>query len=124
MTDEKELGRAIKEGQDHIEVEFDLAKKVLKIKATGNVAWGACVVSLAVVIAAVIITISSGGTSSAATVPAGFAGMGTAAAIMGYSTAASAVAIGAAGGGVATLNKLRKYRVEKISENKIILHKK
>ena len=124
MTDEKELGRAIKEGKDNIEVEFDLARKVIKIKGVGKVAWGACALGLAVAIAAVIVTLASGGTSSPATVPAGLAGMGTATAVMGYSVAASAVAIGASGGGIATLNKLRKYRIEKINENKIILHKK
>ena len=124
MTDEKELGRAIKEGKDNIEVEFDLARKVIKIKGVGKVAWGACALGLAVTIAAVIVTLASGGTSSPATVPAGLAGMGTATAVMGYSVAASAVTIGAAGGGIATLNKLRKYRIEKINEDKIILHKK
>ena len=125
MTDEKELGKAIKEGKDNIEVEFDLARKVIKIKGVGKVAWGACALGLSITIAAVIVTLSSGGTSSPATVPAGLAGMGTATAVMGYSVATSAVAIGAAGGGgIATLNKLRKYRIEKINEDKIILHKK
>ena len=122
-VDEKELGKAIKEGQDCIEVEFDLAKKVLKIKGVGKVAWGACIVALAVVVAAVIATVSSGGTSGPATVPAGLTGMGTASAILGGSVATSAVAIAVAGGGIATLKKLRKYRVEKISDDKIILHK-
>ena len=124
MTDEKELGKAIKEEQDHIEVEFDLAKKVIKIKGVGKVAWGVCVVALTVAIGAFIVTLSSGGTSSPASVPAGLAGMGTASAIMGAGVASSAVAIGAAGGGIATLKKLRKYRIEKINDDKIILHKK
>lgn len=35
MTTEKELGKALKEGQDTIEIEFDLCKKVIKIKAIG-----------------------------------------------------------------------------------------
>ena len=33
MTTEKELGKALKEGQDTIEIEMDLCKKVIKIKA-------------------------------------------------------------------------------------------
>ena len=39
MTDAKELTRAIKEGQDEIEIEYDLKKHVMRINATGTVAW-------------------------------------------------------------------------------------
>lgn len=40
MTDEKELGKALKEEQDEIIIESDLVNKVFKIKATGKAAWG------------------------------------------------------------------------------------
>jgi len=40
VTNEKELGEAIKNGQDYIEVEGDLVKKVFKCKANGKVVWG------------------------------------------------------------------------------------
>jgi len=40
VTNEKELGEAIKNGQDYIEVEGDLVNKVFKIKASGKVVWG------------------------------------------------------------------------------------
>lgn len=36
MTTEKELGKALKEGQDTIEIEMDLCKKVIKIKVMGK----------------------------------------------------------------------------------------
>lgn len=42
----------------------------------------------------------------------------------GVPTTAAAVAIAVAGGGVAVLEKLRKYRLEKISDKKIILYRK
>ena len=45
-------------------------------------------------------------------------------AILGGKTTISAIAIAIAGGGVGILNKLRKYRIEKISDKHIILHKK
>lgn len=124
MTDERDLGRKIKEGQDYIEVEGDLANKVIRIKATGKVAWGVCAAGLTVAIGALIVTLTSAGTSAPVTVPTSFVGLGTSAAVLGAGTASSAAMIGAAGGGIATLNKLRKYRIEKISEDKIILHKK
>lgn len=38
VSDEKELGSALKSGEDTIEVEGDLKDKVLRIKATGRVA--------------------------------------------------------------------------------------
>lgn len=37
MTTEKELGEALKRGDSTIEVEFDLAHKVAKIKTTGKI---------------------------------------------------------------------------------------
>ena len=36
----KQLGQAIKEEKETIEIEGDLAAKVIRIKATGKVAWG------------------------------------------------------------------------------------
>ncbi len=123
VNDEKELGKAIKNGESYIEIEGDLAKKTIKIKATGKVAWGACALGLTIAIGATIATVATGGTSAPATAPAGFVGFGAASAGLGAGAAMSAISIGAAGGGIAVLNKLRKYKLEKISEEKIILHK-
>ena len=47
-----------------------------------------------------------------------------AASILGGKVTLSAITIAIAGGGVGILNKLRKYRIEKISDKHIILHKK
>lgn len=124
MTTEKELAEALKKEQDEIVVEYDLAKKVVRIKAMGKVAWGACIVALGIAVASVITTLGTAGTSGPITVPSTVVSYGIAGATMGTSTATTAVAIAVAGGGIGVLNKLRKYRMEKVSEDKIILHRK
>ena len=48
MTTEKELGEALKRGDSTIEVEFDLAHKVAKIKTTGNAMWALCITAIGV----------------------------------------------------------------------------
>ena len=124
MNTEKELGEALKNNLDTIEVEGDLAKKVIKIKATGKVAWGACIACIAIAVAVAVVTISSGGVATPITGPTAAITLGTAASIWGVPTAISATGIAVAGGGIIALKKLRKYRIEKISDKKIILYKK
>lgn len=58
ITTEKELGEALKNRQDTLEIEGDLKTKVLRIKATGRVAWGLVFVLLA---AAILIFLGTGG---------------------------------------------------------------
>ena len=124
MTTEKELGEALKRNQNTIEVEYDLANKVARIKATGNVAWGACIVAIAVAVAAAVVTLNSGGIATPVTGPVLSMNFGIAATTLGMPTAISAAGIAIAGGGIGALNKLRKYRLERISDTKIILHRK
>lgn len=124
MTTEKEFGEALKNDQDTIEVEYDLAKSVLEIKAVGKVAWGVCIACIAIAVSMAVVTISSGGTATPITGPTAALTLGAAATTLGMPTAVAATGIAIAGGGVGALNKSRKYRVEKISETKIILHRK
>ncbi len=127
MTTEKELGEALKNNQETIEIEADLAKKVLRIKATGKVAWAICICFFATAIVLGCVAIGSGGIASPiATSGAAISFLAAAPAAvssMGMPAAVSAIGIAIAGGGVGTLNKLRKYRAEKISDDKIVLHK-
>lgn len=123
MTTEKELGEALKNGWNTIEVEGNLADMIVKIKATGNVAWGVCIACIAVAVSMAVITIGSGGTAVPVTGAAAGVSLGAAATTLGMPAAISATGIAVAGGGVGALKKLRKYRIEKISDNKIILHK-
>ena len=85
----KELGQAIKDGMDVIELEADLAKKVIKIKATGNVAWGVAAGALAVAITTSIISITTApidvatlGTTSAFKALVGTSSFATAATVL------------------------------------------
>lgn len=128
VKNEKELGEALKQNQNYIEVEGDLCKKVIKIKATGPVAWAVCIAGLSIAVVAVIATIGSGGGGAPVTVPASTAGLLPAVAVFGggsagLSVASSSVLIAVAGGGVGALNKLRKYKIEK-KDKKVILRRK
>ena len=124
MINEKDLGKAIKEEKSTIEIEGDLARKVIKIKATGSVAWGVCIGALGVAIAAIIAVPTTAGTSapvsSLVATPA-LAGVVT---VLGTGVTVSAITIAVAAGGVGALNKLRDYDMDKISDTKIILRKK
>ena len=124
MTTEKELGEALKRSQAVIEIEGDLAKKTFRIMATDKAVWAVCVVSITVAVAAVVVTLSSGGAAAPVTGPTAAVTLGGAAAVLGMPTAITATGIAIAGGGVKALNKLRKYRMEKISDTKVILYKK
>ena len=129
ITTAKELGQAIKEEKDTIEIEGDLVRRVIKIKATGKVAWGVCIGALGVAITLVLtqpattaIDISTLGTSalvkSFVATSSGVVAVSTLGSVSAVSTA---IGIGVAGGGVAALNNLRDYRLEKKGNNKINL---
>ena len=124
MTTEKELGKALKEGQDTIEIEFDLCKKVIKIKAIGIVSWGICIASITIAVSCAVVAVSTAGTTAVPDALIATPAMAPLASVLGLPTAISAVAIAVAGGGVGALNKLRNYRLERVSDEKIILHKK
>lgn len=111
---EKELGEALRSEQDTIEIEGDLKSKVLKIKATGKVAW---VVAVGAIGVAVVVTLGTGG---AAAPVSGVVGIG-AVSVLGLPTALSAVGIAVAAGGVRALNSLRKYKIVSISDGKLVL---
>ncbi|MEW6729505.1 MAG: hypothetical protein AB1332_09210 [Pseudomonadota bacterium] len=114
ISTEEELGEALKNNQGTIEIEGDLSKKVIRIKATGTVAWAIAIGAIGI---AVVLTVGSGGTAAPA---AGFVGFG-AVSVLGVSAATSAVAIAVAAGGVGALNSLRKYKIVNQSNNKVVL---
>lgn len=120
IKDEKDLGKAIKNDENTIEIEGDLARKVIKIKATGAVAWAVCFAALVITITFIL----AAPPSSGLTIPATLVVAPTAASILGGGTAVTAVGIAIGGGSAAILNKLREYRLEKISDNHVILHRK
>ncbi|GLH57292.1 hypothetical protein [Helicobacter ailurogastricus] len=47
VSNEKELAEAIENGENSIEIVGDFSKKIVKIKATGDVAWGIAIAAIA-----------------------------------------------------------------------------
>lgn len=122
MTTEKELAEALKKNPDTIEIEGDLARKVIKIKTTGAVAWGVCVAAVLCCVISVTATVASAGTTAPATTIPTTLSLGVAATTWGVPTATTAVSIAIAGG-IRSLDKLRKYKLTKISDERIRLTK-
>ncbi len=117
ISTEADLGEALKNDQDTIEIEGDLKNKVLKIKATGKVAWAIAIAAIGV---AVTVLIATGGTGAPAS---GIIG-GGAVAVLGLPTAISAVSIAVAAGWCrGFLNSLRSYRIVGQSNGKLVLKK-
>lgn len=124
---EKELGDAIKHGEDFIEIEIDLYKKIIKIKNVKN---------MTVVIVGVAAALAAGATGAATVLSAGTAApaalvssvtaipaVGGTVAAIGVPATITAIGIASAGGGISALNKLRQYKVKKISDTKMVLYK-
>ncbi|MFH1319775.1 MAG: hypothetical protein ABII90_03870 [Bacteroidota bacterium] len=116
VSTNKELGEAIKKNPDEIEVEGDLKGKVIRIRATGKVAWAIAAGAIAIAIGAII----AGGPAGA---PASGLMGGVAATVLGGKALMAAIGIGVAAGGVAGLNKLRDYEEIKRTSNSILLKK-
>jgi hypothetical protein len=121
---EAELAEAIKNGDNTIEIEGDLANKTFKIKATGKVAWGIALAAVGIAVYAAITTIGSGGTTAPVTGTAGLIAAPAAVSILGGATTYSAIAIAVAAGGVGVLNKLRSYKQISYKPGHLVLQKK
>lgn len=119
VATEQELGQAVKDNAETIEITGDLRNKVLKIKATGKVAWAVAIGAIAISIVGILVSPASGGASATAGIVAAPAAI----AALGAPVAVSAVAIAIAAGGVGALNKLRKYKVVSHDENTLVLRK-
>lgn len=113
---EEDLAQAMKDEEDAIIIEGDLANKTIKIKATGSFAWLAAVgaIGLAVVAAPSGVGIPIAATSA-------FAATG----VLGISTTTAAVAIAVAAGGVGILNSMRDdYKIVEESSNRVVLKRR
>ncbi|MBQ9336755.1 MAG: hypothetical protein IJS14_05605 [Lentisphaeria bacterium] len=117
---EKELGEALKEEKSEIEIEGDLARKVIRIKATGKVAWAIAIGAIGVAVVAVLTSPATGGAH-------GVIGVGltapVAVGVLGVSATTAAVSIAVAAGGVGALKTLRSYQMVKLDDDHIILKK-
>ena len=103
---EAELGDALKNNEETIEIEGDLANKTFKIRATGSIAWGIAIGAIGLAFYSLVATVGSAGTAAPATmISSSLAGVG-AASILGGSVTYSAIAIAVAAGGVGALTHL------------------
>ncbi len=116
---EKELADAINRGEDTIEITGDLAKKTVRIRATGKVAWAVAFAAIGLAVYAAISTPVTGGSSAPI---AGITAVG-AVGILGGAATYSAIAIAIAGG-ISSLTKLRGYKEVSRTEGKLILRRK
>lgn len=119
---EKELGNAINNEQDTIEIEGDLVNKVLRIKATGKVVWAVAAGAIGVAVVAILYPVPEPTTQLASKGVAATAS-GAAVAILGTGTTATAILIAISAGGIGVLNKLRTYKVVSTAKNRIVLKK-
>jgi hypothetical protein len=122
---QKELGEALKSNASEIVIEGKLSDgRVIKIRAVGPVAWAVAIGGIGISVAAIIVSVGSGGSSSFVTVPGAVVGFATAAGVLGVGAAATAIAISVAAGGVGALTKLRQdYRIEKRNGKTILIRK-
>lgn len=116
----KDLGDAIRREEPHIELEGELAAQVKRLVRLNAVLWVFCLAALAVAVAAVMQMPATAGLSGIAGLAAG----SSASAVIDVDTVVTAVTIAIAGGGIGTLNMLRRYRLEERKDGRIILHLK
>lgn len=122
---EKELADAMKRGDDTIEIEGNLAKQIIRIRATGKIAWAIALGTLSIAVYAAITTMGTGGATLPVTGTASLASGFTTIAILGASATSSAIAIAIAFGSVGVLIMLReRYKEVSRTENKLILKRK
>ncbi len=122
VTTEKELADAVNRNEDTIVIEGDLAKKTIRIKATGKVAWAVAIGSIGIVFYGVVATLGTGG---AATPVAGFAavaGSGAAFSVLGAAATTAAISMAVSVRSLSVLRKLRgNYKITMESGNKVTL---
>lgn len=125
INNSKDLGKALKNDQDEIEITADLHNRIVKVKATGKIAWAIAIGAIGVAVVSALSAPPSAGASSPVAVPAGFTGGGVAVTILGLSTTKAAISIAVAGGGVGVLTSLRnKYNMKKLPNGNYLLRKK
>ncbi len=128
VSNEKELGNALKNGEESIEIVGDLANKTIKIRAVGKVAWAIAIGAIGIaaysIISAPITGPVSGGTAE---LMKGFTNLvtaPTAIAILGGPATYTAILIAVAAGGIRSLSSLRNYKEISRTSNSLILKRR
>ena len=123
---EDDLRDAIKRRDDTIEIEGNLATRVIRIKATGRVAWAVAIGAIGLGFIALVATRATGRVSTpvAGITAAGFAAP-VAAASLGTEGAAAALSLAVVSGGVGVLTSLYShYRITEKGQNRVVLVRK
>jgi len=111
VNNEKDLGNAINQGEEEIIIEGDLAKKVIRIKATGKTAWIIAIGAVSVALVVVLAALATGpGAPAMGLIATTFAG--GAVCVWGLAATVAAIEICVAAGSTTALKKLYKdYKV-------------
>ena len=125
------MDKALNDNVDEIEIEANLRKKVIKIKAKGKVAWVIAIGSISLAVPLVMVTVMSAGTATPITAPVAVGALTGATGVLGVGAAFSAVSIaagaaiaaGSVSAGVAALNKLRKYKMTDYGDRLVLTRK-
>lgn len=127
ITTNEELGDAIKRGEDTIIIEGGLKDKIIRVKATGKVAWAIAIGAIAIAVTSVIARkeeVPTTQTGKAITFTGSAAGTAVAAGILGKASIA-AIGIAVAAGGIGALTSLRdNYKITSNEGDRLILSKK
>lgn len=122
ITTEKELADAVNRNEETIVIEGDLARKAVRIKATGAVAWAIAIGSIGIVFYGVVATLGTGGAAAPAAGFAAAAGSGAAISVLGAAATAAAVSMAVSVRSLSVLKKLRgNYKIAVDSGNKVTL---
>jgi len=108
VKNEKELNKAIQSNADTIYIEGDLGNKVMKIKATGNVAWVVAFGAITVAVIAILSIPTTAGSSAPAAGISGIVAAPIAVATLGVGTVTSIISMCVATGSIATAKLLFK----------------
>lgn len=123
VINEKDLGKAIKEKKKIIEIRGVLKDRVYSIKSVEKSIWNECMTQIGMAVLFLQEMTKADGITTPVSVLTGTPILEKIVAILGISNAFSSITIAMAGGGVGILNQLRKYQIEQMTEEKIILRR-
>lgn len=122
VTTEEELADAVSCNQDTIIIEGDLAKKTVRIKATGTVAWAVAIGSIGIVFYGIIATLGMGGAAAPVSGIAAVTASGVALSVLGTAATTAAISMAVSVRSLSVLRKLRgNYKIVIESGNTVTL---
>lgn len=122
VTTEAELADAVSRNEDTIIIEGNLAKKTVRIKATGTVAWVVAIGSISIVFYGVVATLGTGGAATPATSVALATGSAGAISVLGVAATTAAISMAVSVKSLRVLKRLRNnYKLTVNSGDKVTL---